>query len=61
MPTQPLPETPPFSIACGICGKEMKLVSVECSTENTVYAYQCVKGHRRKLVAARGKIFAAVP
>jgi hypothetical protein len=55
MPTQPLPETPPFSIACKICGKEMKLVSVE-PTENTIYAFQCVKGHRRELVTAGGKI-----
>jgi hypothetical protein len=56
MPVQTLPEALPISIACRICGKEMKLISVECSTENTVYGYQCVKGHRRKLVTAGGEI-----
>ena len=55
MPAQTLSETPPISIACKICGKEMKLVSVK-PTENTVYAFQCVKGHRRELVTAGGMI-----
>jgi len=43
---------PPISIACGICGNEMKLVSVKPSTENAVYAYQCANGHRHEIVTA---------
>jgi hypothetical protein len=34
----------------------MKLATVKPSTENTVYAYQCVNGHRREIVTADREI-----
>jgi hypothetical protein len=40
---------PLLPIACRICGNEMRL-AVKPSIEGTVYAYQCVNGHRRELV-----------
>jgi hypothetical protein len=43
---------PPISIACGTCGNEMKLVSVDPTAESTIYEYQCAKGHRHKIVTA---------
>ena len=54
MPVSELPPStaPPISIACGICGNEMKLVSVDPTAENTVYAYQCTNGHRHEIVTA---------
>jgi hypothetical protein len=42
----------PLAIACGVCGIEMKLISVDPATENTVYAYRCVNGHRHEIVVA---------
>ena len=49
-------EVPPLSIACRICCMAMKLVSVKPSIDETVYAYQCVKGHRRELGMAGREI-----
>jgi hypothetical protein len=51
-----IPEVPRLSIACRICGLTMKLISVTPSIEETVYAYQCVKGHRREVGMAGREI-----
>jgi len=45
MPAHKIPETPPISIACSICGTEMKPISVKPST-----------GHRHELVSAGREI-----
>ena len=55
MPTLELPEAPPRSIACGTCGKEMRLVSVVPIAQRTVHSYQCANGHRHKIVRANKK------
>jgi hypothetical protein len=50
----PAPEltAPPISLACSICSDEMKLVSINPTSETTIYEYQCANGHRHKIVMA---------
>jgi hypothetical protein len=52
MPASELPAltATPISIACAICGIEMKLATAVITTETTVYKYQCANGHRREAV-----------
>jgi hypothetical protein len=49
-------KVPSISIACRTCSEEMKQVTVKPSIENTVYAYQCVNGHRYEIVTADREI-----
>ena len=52
MPASELPSltATPISIACAMCGIEMKLVTAVITTETTVYKYQCANGHLRETV-----------
>jgi hypothetical protein len=55
MPTLERPEAPPHPIACGTCGKEMRLASVVPIAQRTVFTYQCANGHRHKIARADKK------
>jgi hypothetical protein len=52
MPTLEHQKPRPPSIACGTCGKEMRLASVVPIAQRTVYSYQCANGHRHKIARA---------
>jgi hypothetical protein len=49
LPPSPVP---PISIACGICGNNMRLAYVDPTDTNTVYVYRCGDGHHHEILRA---------
>jgi hypothetical protein len=41
---------PPIAIPCGMCGQEMKLVSVDPCAASIIYTYRCTSGHRHEII-----------
>jgi len=41
---------PPIAISCGMCGQEMKLVSVERTAIDIIYRFECTKGHPHEMI-----------
>jgi hypothetical protein len=48
--TLPLLTAPPLSFACAICGKKMKVISVELAVIDVAYVYQCPNGHQYEVI-----------
>jgi hypothetical protein len=48
----PRSEVPPLSVSCVICGKTMRLISIDPATESTAYTYRCANGHRSEFAAS---------
>jgi hypothetical protein len=48
---RPAAETPPLSIACGICGRRIRLTVVEPVNAGDAYTYQCSNLHCSEFVA----------
>ena len=47
-----LETAPPLSFPCAVCGKIMKVVTVEPTTIDVLYVYECRNGHQFELVMA---------
>ena len=45
-----LETAPPLSFPCAVCGKIMKVVTVEPTTIDVLYVYECPNGHQFELV-----------